>query len=81
MTAKAVHIRSGPGTRYTSLGLAHKDDLVHPNKASGGWIHADIDTVDQDVIHGKKKGYAYKPLPAGWVQKKYLREETCMQLN
>ncbi|MFJ2746214.1 hypothetical protein ACIO3O_41875 [Streptomyces sp. NPDC087440] len=64
--AKALHIRSGPGTKYTSLGLLRFDDLVVPSKQANGWFF-----VQPYRDHTRE-------LRQGWVPKKYLRTAQCM---
>lgn len=67
-----VHLRTGPGTRYTSLGLVGLDDRMYAEKASGGWYRV---TLSDRARSGLKSG------TSGWVAKKYVRPAVCMRLN
>ncbi|MHC3394685.1 SH3 domain-containing protein [Streptomyces lavendulocolor] len=70
--ASTVHLRTGPGTRYTSLGLLGPNDSVDADKESRGWYRV---TVSYDARSGLKGG------TTGWVSKRHLKPAVCMRLN
>lgn len=72
VSADRVHLRSGPGTRYTSLGLLHRHDAVSVDRASGDWYRV---TLSFDSAGGTRA------LTTGWIHKRYLTPSTCMQLD
>ncbi|MFB7341145.1 SH3 domain-containing protein [Streptomyces hydrogenans] len=72
VTTDGVHLRSGPGTRYASLGLLRHYDAMSVDRASGDWYHV---TLSADSAGGTRA------LTTGWVHKRYLTPSTCMQLD
>ncbi|WP_158786543.1 SH3 domain-containing protein [Streptomyces sp. NRRL F-5065] len=67
-----VHLRTGPGARYTSLGLLGTSDSVRADKASDGWYRV---TTSDRARSGLPSG------TVGWVAKQYLKANVCMRLN
>ncbi|MDH2392196.1 SH3 domain-containing protein [Streptomyces sp. HNM0663] len=68
----ALRLRTGPGTKYTTLGLLYPDDSVSADKAKGGWYRVSVDFKSKS---GMKAG------TTGWVAKSGLKPHTCMQLD
>ncbi|MBQ0887873.1 hypothetical protein KBZ94_23605 [Streptomyces sp. RM72] len=68
-----VHLRSGPGSGYVSLGLLREGDRLGTPKAKrGGWWKTfTMDRTASGIKAGK----------TGWVKKPYLRKSVCMQLD
>lgn len=67
-----VHLRSGPGTRYASLGHLSRGDLIDVDRKTGGWYRV---TVSERTRSGIKAG------TTGWVSERYLKPSVCMQLD
>ncbi|WP_186779880.1 SH3 domain-containing protein [Streptomyces salinarius] len=68
-----VHLRSGPGSGYVSLGLLREGDrLGTPKQKRGGWWKTF--TMDR-TASGIKAGRT------GWVKASYLRKSVCMRLE
>jgi uncharacterized protein YraI len=68
-----VHLRSGPGARYTSLGLLRPDDRMgDPEARRHGWWRTFPTARTQSGIPAGK---------AGWVKASYLRPSVCMKLD
>ncbi|MFE1455827.1 hypothetical protein ACFW7K_12660 [Streptomyces sp. NPDC058735] len=68
-----VHLRSGPGSGYVSLGLLREGDrLGTPKEKRGGWWKTF--TMDRTAA-GIKAG------KSGWVKASYLRKSACMRLD
>ena len=66
-----VHLRSGPGTGYTSLGLLREGDRMGSPKAKrGSWRKTfTMDRTASGIKAGK----------VGWVKSAYLRRSVCME--
>jgi uncharacterized protein YraI len=65
-----VHLRSGPGSGYTSLGLLREGDHVgDPRKKRNGWWKT---FTMERAASGIKAGRE------GWVKAGYLRQSVCM---
>ncbi|MFF2527268.1 SH3 domain-containing protein [Streptomyces liangshanensis] len=67
-----IHLRSGPAQRYTSLGLLEPADDVYADRTSGGWYRV---SLSGDSANGLGSGRT------GWVMKKHLKAQVCMQLD
>jgi hypothetical protein len=68
----ALRLRTGPGTKHTTLGLLYPDDSVSADKAKGGWYRVSLDFKSKS---GMKAG------TTGWVAKLGLKPNVCMQLD
>jgi uncharacterized protein YraI len=68
-----VHLRSGPGARYTSLGLLRSGDRMGDPEARrhGWWRTFPMDRTQSGIPAGKP----------GWVKAAYLRPSVCMNLD
>ncbi|MEU8623156.1 SH3 domain-containing protein [Streptomyces sp. NPDC048623] len=67
-----VHLRSGPGSRYASLGLLRQGDDVDLTGEKGGWYRV---TLADRSHSGIKNG------TAGWVSKQYIRPSVCTSID
>ncbi|MFD8940250.1 hypothetical protein ACFV0R_34210 [Streptomyces sp. NPDC059578] len=64
-----LHLRSGPGTRYASLGLLRENDWLHADRARGRWWHVELSAASRGGL----------PVSAdGWVARRHLRKAICM---
>ncbi|MCX4826182.1 SH3 domain-containing protein [Streptomyces sp. NBC_01142] len=68
----ALRLRTGPGTKYTTLGVLYPADLVSVDKAKGGWYRVSLQDRSKS---GLKAG------STGWVAKSGLKPHVCMQLD
>ncbi|WP_030348880.1 SH3 domain-containing protein [Streptomyces sp. NRRL S-1022] len=46
-----VRLRTGPGTRYTALGLLHRGDAVYASQTRGGWYRVRLAYDSGSVRH------------------------------
>ncbi|MEV8310774.1 SH3 domain-containing protein [Streptomyces flavidovirens] len=67
-----IKLRTGPGARYTSIGVLSPPDWVRATKASGSWYKVITNNKTRSGLPEGKKG---------WVSKKHLKPATCMNLN
>lgn len=67
-----VRLRTGPSTKYATIGLLHPDDSVSAIKAEKGWYKVSVDFKSKS---GLKAGRT------GWVAKANLEPNVCMQLD
>ncbi|MFJ2589843.1 SH3 domain-containing protein [Streptomyces sp. NPDC087538] len=67
-----IMLRTGPGAKRTAIGQLTTSDVVYGMKASKAWYKV---SLSGDSGNGLRSG------TEGWVAKKYLKPETCMQLN
>lgn len=67
-----VMLRTGPSAKQTAIGQLSPDDWVSASKASGAWYRV---SLRDDTPSGLRAG------TEGWVAKKYLKPDVCMQLN
>ncbi|WOX20076.1 SH3 domain-containing protein [Streptomyces solicathayae] len=67
-----VHLRTGPGPRYTSTGLLGKDDGFDVDREKDGWYHVTLSNRSRSGIPAGK---------TGWLAKKYAKPAVCMQLD
>ncbi|WNI31371.1 SH3 domain-containing protein [Streptomyces sp. ITFR-6] len=65
-------LRTGPSKKNTAIGQLHKGDVVAAHKASGAWYKV---STSYNTPSGLRAG------TQGWVAKKYLKAEVCMQLD
>ncbi|MER7111134.1 SH3 domain-containing protein [Streptomyces sp. NPDC000229] len=65
-----VHLRTGPGKRYTSLGLIGPKDAVNAEREQKGWFKVYLTDKSKS---GLKSG------TEGWVAKRHLKPAVCMQ--
>ncbi|MET9957190.1 SH3 domain-containing protein [Streptomyces sp. NPDC006339] len=72
ITGDSVHLRSGAGARYASLGHLRKGDDVDVLAERGGWVKV---RLDGRSASGIKDG------TVGWVARKYVQPSVCMRLN
>ncbi|NUK50085.1 SH3 domain-containing protein [Streptomyces lunaelactis] len=68
----AIRLRTGPSTKYATIGLLHPDDSVSAIKAEKGWYKVSVDFKSKS---GLKAGRT------GWVAKANLEPNVCMQLD
>ncbi|MEU4498112.1 SH3 domain-containing protein [Streptomyces sp. NPDC023998] len=67
-----VRLRTGPGTKYATIGLLHPDDSVSAMKAQRGWYKI---SVDFKSASGLKAG------TTGWVATANLKPNVCTQID
>ncbi|MFB7031030.1 MULTISPECIES: SH3 domain-containing protein [unclassified Streptomyces] len=72
VNGRGVHLRSGPATRYVSLGLLHRGDHVSVDRKQGGWYRVTVSDRSQAGIPAET---------VGWVSERYLKPSVCMQLD
>ncbi|MFB7030915.1 MULTISPECIES: SH3 domain-containing protein [unclassified Streptomyces] len=72
VNGRGVHLRSGPATRYASLGLLHRRDHVSVDGKQGGWYRVTLSERSQAGIPAET---------VGWVSERYLKPSVCMQLD
>ncbi|MEU6594417.1 SH3 domain-containing protein [Streptomyces sp. NPDC046881] len=76
----AVRLRTGPGTRYTALGLLHRGDAVYASQARGGWYRVRL-AYDSGSESGTRKSSGLREGTTGWVVRRALRASVCTQLD
>ncbi|GHA51583.1 MULTISPECIES: SH3 domain-containing protein [Streptomyces] len=76
----AVRLRTGPGTRYTVLGLLHEGDAVYAVQARHGWYKVRL-AYDSGSHYGTRKSSGLKADTKGWTAKRYLRRSVCTRLD
>ncbi|MEU5436477.1 SH3 domain-containing protein [Streptomyces sp. NPDC020719] len=67
-----VNLRTGPGTRFNSIGLLQPKDSVRAHRASAHWYQVITDAKTRSGIPADT---------TGWVHSKYLTPSTCTQLD
>ena len=68
-----VHLRSGPGTAFASWGLLRKGDAVtEPMSKKGAWWKV-------SPTARPRSGLSIDAV--GWVHRRYLKPNVCMQLD
>ncbi|MGA5873991.1 SH3 domain-containing protein [Streptomyces cinereoruber] len=72
VNGRGVHLRSGPATRYASLGLLHRGDHVSVDRKQGGWYRVTVSDRSQAGVPAET---------IGWVSERYLKPSVCMQLD
>lgn len=68
----ALRLRTGPGTKYTALGMLYPGDSVSADKAKRGWYRVSL---------GFRSKSGMKAGTTGWVAKSGLKPHVCMQLD
>ncbi|MET8566152.1 SH3 domain-containing protein [Streptomyces flaveolus] len=76
----AVRLRTGPGSRYTVLGLLHQGDAVYALQARRGWYKVRL-AYDSGSNSGTRKSSGLTADTTGWVANRYLRRSVCMRTD
>ncbi|GGW13579.1 hypothetical protein GCM10018980_70410 [Streptomyces capoamus] len=76
-----MRLRTGPGTRYTALGLLHRGDAVYASQTRGRWYRVRL-VYDSGSASGTRKSSGMcEGTMGGWVVKRALRASVCAQLD
>lgn len=80
VTTDGARLRSGPGSTSTVLGLLREGDSVSADQANGHRYRVTLQW-DSGSQYGTRKSDGLREGTTGWVAKKFLRADTCMQLD
>lgn len=80
VTVDGLQLRTGPGTRYASVGQLVQGDPVDADRAQSGWFRVTL-TDQSGSDYGTKASRGLRKGTSGWVAGRFLREEPCLHLD
>ncbi|WP_199546331.1 SH3 domain-containing protein [Streptomyces sp. N35] len=80
VTTDGARLRTGPGSGYTTLGLLRKGDPVSGAQRRRDWDKVGLQGGSGARL-GNRRSNGLKEGTTGWISKRLLQADTCMQLN